>query len=217
MKIEAFRKSYDGRVVLDFPGITLQAGEITAVIGANGSGKSTLAKIVAGVIPPDHKRRVVDVQTIGYMPQKNFAFRMTTRKNILLANNDPVRAAVLMQALHLEGLADKPAHKLSGGETARMALARLMMRAYELVLLDEPTAAMDMETTLQSEQLIFDYVRETNCALLLVTHSLQQARRLADRVLFFKDGQLRESGAKDAVLGAPRDPALKKFLDFYGL
>ena len=58
MKIEAFRKSYDGRVVLDFPGITLQAGEITAVIGANGSGKSTLAKIVAGVIPPDHKRRV---------------------------------------------------------------------------------------------------------------------------------------------------------------
>ncbi len=98
-----------------------------------------------------------------------------------------------------------------------MALARLMMCDYELVLLDEPTAAMDMETTLLSEQLILDYVRNTSCALVLVTHSLQQARRVADQVLFFKDGTLRESGKKEQILSKPNDPELRKFLDFYGV
>ena len=217
MNIRSFSKSYDGRLVLDFPGIVLHPGEVTAVIGANGCGKSTLAKVIAGVIRPDQRRRVVDVRKIGYMPQKNFAFRMSTKKNILLSNNAPEKADELMQALHLEKLADKPAHKLSGGETARMALARLMMCDYELVLLDEPTAAMDMETTLLSEQLILDYVRNTSCALVLVTHSLQQARRVADQVLFFKDGTLRESGKKEQILSKPNDPELRKFLDFYGV
>ena len=137
MNIRPFSKSYDGRLVLDFPGIVLHPGEVTAVIGANGCGKSTLAKVIAGVIRSDQRRRVVDVRKIGYMPQKNFAFRMSTKKNILLSNNAPEKADELMQALHLEKLADKPAHKRSGGETARMALARLMMCDYELVLLDD--------------------------------------------------------------------------------
>ena len=90
-----------------------------------------------------------------------------------------------MDALQLRPLEKKRADKLSGGETARMALARLMMGTYDLVVLDEPTAAMDIETTSISEELIADYVRETGCALILVTHSLQQARRLADEVLYF--------------------------------
>ena len=76
MNIRSFSKSYDGRLVLDFPGIVLHPGEVTAVIGANGCGKSTLAKVIAGVIRPDQRRRVVDVRKIGYMPQKNFAFRL---------------------------------------------------------------------------------------------------------------------------------------------
>lgn len=80
MNIRPFSKSYDGRLVLDFPGIVLHPGEVTAVIGANGCGKSTLAKVIAGVIRSDQRRRVVDVRKIGYMPQKNFAFHMSTRK-----------------------------------------------------------------------------------------------------------------------------------------
>lgn len=216
MKIEAFTKTYDGRVVLDFPGAAFQPGEIVTIIGANGCGKSTFAKIVAGALASDSRRRPLACRSIGYMPQKNFAFRMTTRKNILLAAKDEARAEMLMEALHLSNLADKPAHKLSGGETARMALARLMMKRYELVLLDEPTAAMDMETTLLAETLIQHYVASTSCALILVTHSLQQARRLADRVMFFKDGQLLESGSKEKVLDAPQNRALQQFLEFYG-
>lgn len=217
MKIEAFSKTYDGVKVLDFPGVELTSGEIVAIIGANGCGKSTFAKIVTGVLPSDQRKKPLSISSVGYMPQKNFAFRMTTRKNILLANNDPDRAEALMKAINLQHLADKKAHKLSGGETARMALVRLMMKDYALVLLDEPTAAMDMETTLLAEQLIVRYVKQTHCALILVTHSLQQAKRIADRIMFFKAGQLIEEGPKDTLLQTPSTPALKQFLEFYGL
>ena len=217
MKILSFSKTYDGRTVLDFPGAELQPGRIYAVIGANGSGKSTFAKILAGILPADKKGKHTDGASIGYMPQKNYAYRMSTKANILLNGNDTARAAGLMDALQLRHLENKRADKLSGGETARMALARLMMKSYDLVVLDEPTAAMDMETTLLSEKLIEGYVRETGCALILVTHSLQQARRIADDVLYFHKGTLLEAGAKEQVLNQPGKAETRQFLDFYGI
>ena len=215
MNIPAFTKTYDGRTVLDFPGMDLQSRKIYAVIGANGSGKSTFAKILAGIISPD--RRFKPPVNIGFMPQKNYAFRMSLLKNLLLNGTDVKRAGWLMDQLQLRDLSQKRADKLSGGETARMALARLMMRFYDLVLLDEPTAAMDMETTLLSEKLIRQYVENSGCALILVTHSLQQARRIADEVWYFHKGKLLETGAKTQVLYAPKKAETRQFLDFYGI
>jgi len=217
MKISPFSKTYEKRVVLDFPGIELEPGKIYAIIGANGSGKSTFAKILAGIVPADKKGKLTEGCTIGYMPQKNYAFRMSTYKNILLNGKEYKLANKLMEDLQLSHLSAKRADRLSGGETARMALARLMMKSYDLVILDEPTAAMDMETTLLSEELIADYVKRTDCALILVTHSLQQARRLAHEVLYFHKGQLLEQGNAAAVLNAPQKEETQKFLDFYGV
>ena len=142
---------------------------------------------------------------------------MTTKANILLNGPDEARADRLMEAIQLTELSSKRADKLSGGETARMALVRLMMRAYDLVILDEPTATMDMETTLLSEKLIVEYVRETGCALILVTHSLQQAKRIADEVWYFHKGSLLEAGAKEQVLDTPKRAETKQFLEFYGV
>ena len=122
-----------------------------------------------------------------------------------------------MDSIQIRHLENKRADRLSGGETARMALVRLMMRRYDLVLLDEPTAAMDMETTLLSEKLIVDYVKETGCALILVTHSLQQARRIADEVLYFHKGKLLESGPREQILSQPEKGETRQFLDFYGV
>ena len=215
MKILPFTKHYERRKVLDFPGTEFEAGKIYAVIGANGSGKSTFAKILAGTVAADKKEKHCEA-SVGYMPQKNYAFRMSTKKNILLSEGDENRANELMAALGLSQLADKPAHRLSGGETARMALCRLMMKRFELVILDEPTAAMDMETTMLSEKLICQYVKETGCALVLVTHSLQQARRIADEVMYFHKGMLLEKGSAGSLLYSPEKPETKQFLDFYG-
>lgn len=216
MKLHPFTKTYEGRRVLDFSGIELEPGKVYAVIGANGSGKSTFAKILAGVLPADKRVRHPGI-TVGYMPQKNYAFRMSTRANLLLGGGDEAKAEALLADFQLVELARKRADRLSGGETARMALARLMMGTFDLVILDEPTAPMDMETTANTERRIRRFVEETGCALILVTHSLQQARRLADEVLYFHKGKLLEHGPKETVLDAPSQPETRQFLEFYGI
>lgn len=217
MKLLPFSKTYEKRCVLDFPGMEVTSGKIYAIIGANGSGKSTFAKILAGILPADKKGRFLETGILGYMPQKNYAFRLTTKANIFLNGKDESRANALMDALQIRHLEHKRADRLSGGETARMALARLMMKSYCLVVLDEPTAAMDMETTLLSEKLIVEYVRESGCSLILVTHSLQQARRIADEVWYFHKGKLLEAGPKEQVLYNPERLETKQFLEFYGV
>lgn len=214
MILSAFSKTYHGVKVLDFPGLELQPGKIYAILGANGSGKSTFAKIAAGVLPADQKCRIPG--SVGYLPQKPYAFRMTLRKNILLTAGRPERADELMRTLSLTELKEKRADRLSGGETARMAMARLMMNRYDMVILDEPTAAMDMESTSAAEELILKYVRETDCVLTLVTHSLQQARRVADEAIYFHKGRLLENGPAEYVLYHPALAETRKFLEFYG-
>ena len=217
MKLAPFSKTDEKRTVLDFPGMDLEPGKIYAVIGANGSGKSTFARILAGILRADRRGKHLDTASVGYMPQKNYAFRMSTRANILLNGKDASRADALMEAIQIRHLAEKRADRLSGGETARMALARLMMKRYDLVILDEPTAAMDMETTILSENLIADYVQQTGCAMILVTHSIQQARRIADEVMYFHKGRLLETGPMDRVLSRPAMAETRQFLEFYGI
>ena len=127
MKIRSFRKSYEGKTVLELPELTLAEGRIYAVVGANGSGKSTLAKVLSGVEKPDDGLPVLAGCQVGFMPQKSFAFRMSVENNLLISGSDRERAQTLMEALHIAPLAHKPANRLSGGETARMALARALM------------------------------------------------------------------------------------------
>ena len=215
MKLHPFTKTFESRQVLDFPGMTLEKGKIYGIIGANGSGKSTFARVLCGCLPADRPGSPGDFGKMGYMPQKNFAFRLKTVDNILLGGKDRSRAERLMDRLGIRHLERKRADRLSGGETARMAMARLMMGTYDLVLLDEPTAAMDMETTAVSEALIREYVAETGCALVLVTHSLQQAKRLSDDIWYFHKGELLEHGPRDRMLEQPQTEELKAFLRFY--
>ncbi len=217
MKLPALVKSYQGRRVLDFPGLELTEGEIAAVIGPNGSGKSTLARLLAGVELPDGGRPALPGVRAGFLPQKSFAFRMSTERNVLLGGKDRERAAALMQSLGLASLAGQSAKRLSGGETAKMALCRLLMGDYEILLLDEPTAAMDMESTLEAERLIRAHVTESGCAALLITHSIRQARRMAEQTAFLQQGRLMEAGETARLLSAPAREETRRFLEFYGV
>ena len=217
MKTTAFTKTYNRRVVLKLPELEIPEGRITAVIGANGSGKSTFAKVLSGIERADEKKPILSGVSVGYLPQKSFPFRMSTEKNILTNGNDPARAAALMKALDIGALAGQSAKKLSGGETARMALCRILMRRYDLLILDEPTTAMDMESTLTAETLVRTTCEEQGCAILLITHSISQARRISDRVLVLHQGRLIEQGECRQVLNEPRQEQTRRFLDFYGL
>lgn len=216
MIFKGLTKTYEGRCVLDIPELELSPGKIYAVIGANGCGKSTLAKLLSGTVKADggYVKSGVD---IGYMPQKSYAFKMSTRKNLLInrENNAENREKALMAALKIDSLSEAKASKLSGGETARMALARLLMKKYELIVLDEPTSAMDIESTFLAEKLICDYRDETNCAVLLITHSVAEAERIADEIIFISSGILTERGEPDKLIHSPENEKTKQFIDFY--
>jgi len=218
MKISAFKKSYDKSCVLNFAGAELSEGKICAVIGSNGSGKTTLAKVLSGIEKADGAVTPLPHGiSVGYMPQKSFAFRLSAVSNVRLTGGSTNDAMAIMKRLRIDHLAKKSAKKMSGGETARMALARLLIRPYKLLILDEPTASMDIEATAITEDVISDYCRKTGSAVLWVTHSLQQARRVSDSVIYLKDGLICEHGAADKVLSNPDKSETKQFIEFYGI
>ncbi len=217
MKIPPLAKTYGRRTVLETDGMELLPGRIYALIGPNGSGKSTFARIVAGVLPPDGKRSFAVPDTVvRYMPQKSYPFRMSVEKNILMAGGSVERAAELMEMMNLSSLKNQKISSLSGGETARMAFARVLMKPCDLLILDEPTAAMDMESAIAAETLLKEYRESVGCAVLLITHDIPQARRLADEVLFFYQGHLYEQGKASVILHAPEKDVTRRFLEYYG-
>lgn len=218
MIVREFKKSYGARIVCDFPGMDFERGRIYAVLGMNGSGKSTFAQAVAGIIRTDSGERPADGKyQIGYLPQKPYAFRMSTEKNILLGGAGREKTQDLMEKLGLRGLASKPGNLLSGGETAKMSLARMLNRRFDMLILDEPTSAMDMESSLIAEDLIRSYTVEENAVTVMITHSVKEVERTADHVLYFQDGKLVESGKTEDVLWHPKEKETKRFLEFFGV
>ena len=217
MKTAAFQKTYGSSAALIMPPFEFEPGLIYAVTGPNGSGKSTLARTLAGACAPDGGGRVTDGAFLIYSPQRPYIFKMSVIKNVLLGLRGPdayERARSLMADAGIDGLAKKRADTLSGGEVQRMALARAFMRDADVLILDEPTAAMDVDGTLCAERLILRRRDETGCAVILVTHSAAQVRRIADRLLFLMDGRLAEYGPADELLRHPRTEALAGWLDF---
>ena len=188
MKTNAIRKTYKGRLVLDMPSLGLEGGKVYSVVGANGSGKSTFAKILAGITDADEGEGALT--DVGYMAQKSYAFNMSLEKNILINGEDKERCKKLMEALNISHLASNKAKTLSGGETAKMALARIMMKDYKVLILDEPTAAMDRESVSFAEELIKEYCKETQCVTILITHSLEQAKRMSGEIIEIDYGKI---------------------------
>ena len=208
MIIPALKKTYRDKTVLDIPETAIRDGSITAVCGRNGSGKSTLARILAGVIKDDSGTSLALSGHTGYMCQASLPFRLSVRKNLLLnadkncfKEENQQRADRLLEEIGLQEYAKKNAARLSGGQTQRMALARVLMKSYDLLILDEPTASMDQAAIPAAEKLILDYQKRTGCTILLITHSPEQAERLANQVLLLDEGKIVSlSASVDEVL-----------------
>ena len=218
MKMQALTKTYGKRTVLNMPAYEFAPGMIYAVIGANGSGKSTLARVLAGIEKADQKKKPFGEESVevGYSPQRAYAFRMSAEANIKLAGDDNDRAKRLMEELQIAHLRKERADRLSGGEKARVAMARIMMKDHDLLILDEPTASMDMESTILAEELIRAYRERTGAVILLITHSLAQAARLADRPLFLDNGELIEEEDTNELIHQPKQPQTRRFIEVYG-
>jgi len=214
MIINAFRKRYN-EFVLEIPKLTIKPSTVYAIIGANGSGKSTFAKCVCDLESCETK--VVSEQSrIGYMPQTSFAFRMSVLNNILLCGCSKDTAEKAAERLNISALLNKNAKRLSGGQTARMALARFICADFDLYIFDEPTASMDMKSSMLAEDCIKNCAKNGS-SVILITHSISQARRLADEIIYIEDGKPVEQGPAERLLDNPSDPRTKAFLDYYGV
>lgn len=221
MRIDGLIVRYGDVTALDIDGLALERGTSYAVIGANGCGKSTLARCIAGVLEPTAGAVALEADDrVRYMPQRSYAFYGSTRANVLLgadaASGAMGRAEELMDALDLTALAQQKAKRLSGGQTARMALARTLVGPGTWLLLDEPTAALDGESMLKAERLVQEYRESFDAGVVYITHSLKQAARVSDMLVFMEGGRIVEMGRTKQLLDRPRTPSLARFLELFG-
>jgi tungstate transport system ATP-binding protein len=184
--------------------LTLNRGDRLALVGANGSGKTTLLRLLHGLITPSEGQclrhsLLPDLRpAIGAMLfQRPFLLRLSARRNVSLAlwlRGLPLaqRAEATERALRrvgLASLASRPARELSGGQQQRLALARAWALRPDILFLDEPTASLDPSAKREVEQLIEDFANE-GMTVVLATHNLGQAKRLARRVAYLDAGRL---------------------------
>lgn len=218
--LQQLTKKAGGRMILDIPKLEFQKGRRYALIGENGSGKTTLLRVMAGTLAADSGLLSGLPQPgMGYLPQAPYGFGFSVRRNVEMAlegaGDASAKALAAIQAVGLTPLADARGHKLSGGETQRMALARLVAKARPLLLLDEPTSATDIRGMDQVEALLLRYARQTSCTLIFSTHSPAQALRLAEEVIFLENGKVVEQGPAARVLRKPQAEATKLFLQHW--
>lgn len=186
------KKTYNGQVVLDIDNFSIEENKTYVITGSNGSGKSTLAKIIANLIPDDNNivksLNIEDKYLIGYLAQKPYVFDMNLEKNILINNNDKNKCESLIKKFSLEHLRGKSAKKFSGGEQQKMSLARFMMKDYDIVILDEPTSAMDENSKKTAVDIIEEYSK--NKTMIMITHDLPCVEHIADYIIKMDDGKI---------------------------
>ena len=226
LPLEVHRIGYaaDGQPLLQDVSFNLTAGPRTIILGPNGAGKSLTLRICHGLLPPTagqvRWRGSGDpVRHQAMVFQRPVLLRRTAAANIAHALRlrgvpRPARRAQTEAALAqggLQDLADRPARKLSGGEQQRLALARAWALAPQVLFLDEPTANLDPAATRAIETMLEGF-RAAGTKIVMTTHDLGQARRLADEVLFFHRGRLIESGPADIFFEQPQSAEASAFL-----
>lgn len=188
IKFGKIKKSYNGQVVLDIDNFEIEEGKIYAITGPNGSGKSTLAKILVGIILDDSNKKINLSERIAYVPQKPYVFDLTLEKNIMLNGKDKNKCEKLIEDFGISYLKNKRAKGFSGGEQQKLALARFMMQDYELVILDEPTSAMDELSQKNAEDIILRYAKGKT--MIIITHDKSQINKIADKTISMNNGKI---------------------------
>lgn len=193
VRVHGLAKRFGERRVLDGLDLTIADGEFVALLGRSGSGKSTLLRILAGLDGDTSGESVVDGRvSVAFQQPRLLPWRRVWR-NVSLGLPAPDPRAVAERALaevHLADKADAWPRTLSGGEAQRVSLARALVRNPDLLLLDEPFAALDALTRLAMHRLVRDLWQRHRPAVLLVTHDVDEALALADRVLVLEAGRI---------------------------
>lgn len=235
LKVEHLKKAFDGHVVLKDINTTVKKGDVIAIIGPSGCGKSTFLRslnllevpteghiLFEGTDITDKEVNINKIrQRIGMVFQHfNLFPNMTVKKNITLA---PVKlglmsedeadnaAMTLLKRVGLEDKADSYPNMLSGGQKQRIAIARSLAMNPDIMLFDEPTSALDPEMV--GEVLnIMKELAGSGMTMIIVTHEMGFAKEVANRCMFFLDGEIAEENEPEAFFNAPENERLKEFL-----
>ncbi|MBN2036432.1 MAG: ABC transporter ATP-binding protein [Chitinispirillaceae bacterium] len=186
-------KEYNGRTVLDIPSLRFDTGKTYAVSGHNGAGKTTLLRLIAGLEQPSSGTVTLGVTPgrIGFCFQKPYMFRGTVGKNISwgLDKKRCGNVRELASMLHLDHLMEQPAKKMSAGEMQKVAMARVLARDPELLLLDEPFANLDAQARDSIEEQIRGFVENGNTCI-MATHMTDHAARFSAAIIRLENGKV---------------------------
>jgi polar amino acid transport system ATP-binding protein len=234
--IQGLRKSYGSHEVLKGINLSVNPGEVIAIIGKSGSGKSTLLRCINGLETFQHGSLTVQNQALVYQnPAAMRALRqqvgmifqsfnlfphLSVGKNIMLAPslmkllpNEQLqeRAQALLQQVGLAEKFEAYPDQLSGGQQQRVAIARALAMAPSILLCDEITSALDPELVGEVLAVVESLARD-GMTLLMVTHEMNFARKVSDRVIFMHQGLVHEMGTPQELFNAPKTPELQQFL-----
>jgi tungstate transport system ATP-binding protein len=222
-ELRRLKKVYNHRTVLDIEDLALEKGQVTGLLGPNGAGKTTLLKILTFILEPtsgeirfkgervnfaggnliDLRRKVVLVQ------QQPILFTSTVANNVafplrIRKIEKTERERLVEELLELVGMLsfrDAMAHRLSGGETQRVAIARALACFPEVILMDEPTASVDVENQIVIERIIGEINQKREISVIFTTHNMIQASRLADKTVFLFEGRVARSTYENIFSG----------------
>jgi tungstate transport system ATP-binding protein len=207
--------------IIDGLTLSIAAGPPTVLIGPNGSGKTTLLRLMMGLISPAGGRitwggrESAPPERRAIVFQRPVMLRRRAGANIRYAMQpaeyDGNRIAELLALVGLSGLEQRPARRLSGGEQQRLALARALARNPDVLLLDEPAASLDPAATKTIEDIV-RAVAARGVKVIMSTHDLGQAKRLAGEIVLLHRGKVVESGSAADFFAAPRTDAARTFL-----
>lgn len=231
-QVAGLRQVYNGRVVLEIPELSIREGELLAVVGPSGAGKSTLLRLLHYLEPPTagtiaYSQSSVKIEHTGFPAPLTLRRRIgmvfqrpemalgTVYDNAALGVRfrgrvDPAAIDRVLDRVGIRHLRNAPVSELSGGELQRTAIARVLACAPEIALFDEPTANLDPANVALVEEILRG-MRSAGTTIVLVTHNVFQARRLADRVAFLLAGNLVEVSKTEKFFTAPADPRTRAF------
>ena len=219
LTMEQLSLTEGGTRIIDGVSLPL-AAQRTVILGPNGAGKSTLLRLIHGLLHPSAGTlRWPQPMSQAMVFQRPVMLRTTALANViyglklkgLAAGECQRRAGQALARVGLEALAQRPARLLSGGEQQRVALARAWALEPELLILDEPTASLDPASSREVERIINE-IAAAGARILMTTHNLGQAHRLAEEIVFIERGRIVEQSPVDQFFPRPQSDAARSFL-----